>query len=224
MLHELVSEHRAELIAQCEAKVASRYAPSIAPALVHRGVPLFLEQLITTLRAEQLTAVRVKHEPLSSPADTAIGRAAALHGTEMLRLGYTVDQVVHYYGDVCQTVTELAVDNAADITADEFRTLNRCLDEAIADAVTAFNDTREDRLVDQATHLHERLGDLAEEQRRLVDIALQTLVAIQSGKVGATGATGTALVTTLQELRSLIEATLPEIRLMSGLSKGPSGK
>ena len=63
-----------------------------------------------------------------------------------------------------------AVKKHATITTDEFRTLNRCLDEAIADAVTAFGDERENELLDQATHLHTRLGALAEEQRRLVDI------------------------------------------------------
>jgi hypothetical protein len=104
---------------------------------------------------------------------------------------------------------------------DEFRTLNRCLDEAIADAVTAFADERENALLDQAMHLHDRLGALAEEQRRLVDIALQTLAAIQTGNVGATGATGGALTRTLIELRHIIETTLPEIRLISGMTTTP---
>jgi len=116
----------------------------------------------------------------------------------------------------------LAVKRKANITTDEFRTLNRCLDEAIADAVTAFGEERENALLDQATQLHHRLGVLAEEQRRLVDIALQTLAAIQTGNVGATGATGVALVNTLKELRELIEVSLPEIRLMTGMATTPS--
>jgi hypothetical protein len=62
---------------------------------------------------------------------------------------------------------------------------------------------------------------LAEEQLRLVDIALQTLAAIQTGNVGATGATGVALVNTLKELRELIEVSLPEIRLMTGMATTP---
>jgi hypothetical protein len=58
-----------------------------------------------------------------------------------------VDQVVHHYGDVCQAVTELAVRRGSSITTDEFRTLNRCLDEAIADAVTVFADESENALL-----------------------------------------------------------------------------
>src|SRR6185295_4429996 len=138
VVHELLSSNRNELIGRCKAKVARRFAPSEIPAGVDHGVPLFLEQLFDTLCLEQKTSAREVSEPPPTPAPTEIGRAAALHGAEMLRRGYSIDQVVHDYGDVCQSVTELAVEQKALVTADEFRTLNRCLDNAIADAVTAF--------------------------------------------------------------------------------------
>lgn len=221
LLYEFLSKHRNELIQECRKKVAKRYAPAQIPQVVDHGVPLFLQQLINTLEAEQLTTVRVVSEPGPSPVPTDIGRAATLHGTELLRLGYSVDQVVHHYGDVCQAVTEMAVARNQAISTDEFRTLNRCLDEAIADAVTAFADERESVILNQATDLHQRLGVLAEEQRRLVALSLQTFAAIQTGSVGATGATATALTNTLQELQDLIERTLPEIRLSTGITKGP---
>jgi hypothetical protein len=203
--------------------MAKRYAPARTPEVVDHGVPLFLEQLVHTLQSEQLTTARAESEPPPSPAATDIGRAATLHGTELLRLGYTVDQVVHHYGDVCQAVTELAVRRGSPINTDEFRTLNRCLDEAIADAVTAFGDERENALLDHARDLHERLGALAEEQRRLLNVSLQTLAAIQTGQIAPKGATGTALMKTLEELRDLIDRTLPEIRLISGVTKSPPG-
>jgi hypothetical protein len=72
-----------------------------------------------------------------------------------------------------------------------------------------------------AKDLHERLGALAEEQRRLLHVALQTLAAIQTGQIAPKGATGTALMKTLEELRDLIDRTLPEIRLFSGITKLP---
>lgn len=223
MLYEFLTTHRDELIRHCRERVAERYAPAQTPAVVEHGVPLFLEQLVHTLEAEQSTKVRVESKPARSPAPTDIGRAATVHGTELLRLGFTVDQVVHHYGDVCQAVTDLAVRRGSPIDTDEFRTLNRCLDEAIADAVTAFADERENVLLDRATDLHERLGHLAEEQRRLIDMALQALAAIQSGQLAPKGATGMALVRTLQDLRDLVDRTLPEIRLLSGVSKPPPG-
>jgi hypothetical protein len=45
-------------------------------------------------------------------------------------------------GDVCQAITELAVELNAPISTDDFRTLNRCLDDAIAGAVTEYGGER----------------------------------------------------------------------------------
>ena len=51
---------------------------------------------------------------------------------------------------------------------DEFRTLNRCLDNAIADAVTEFSSARDaSNAVKGARLLNERLGFLAHEMRNL---------------------------------------------------------
>ena len=218
-LHAFLHEHRSELIQRCESKAALRFAPDTTPSVVDHGVPLFLEQLEETLDREDETPVRVPHDPAPSPVDAPIARAAAVHGMELLRLGYSVDQVVHHYGDVCQAVTELAIKYKEAITADEFRTLNRSLDEAIADAVTAFGNERDNVIFRQSTDLHLRLGVLAEEQRRLVDIALQTVLAIQGGTLPARGATSAALINTLTDLRDLVDRSLPEIRLITGITK-----
>src|SRR5688500_7510151 len=166
MLHEFLTLHRGELISRCRKKVARRFAPSATPAAIDHGVPLFLQQLTNTLRREQLSIVRGVLEAQPVPASSEIARAAALHGIELLRLGYSVDQVVHDYGDICQAVTDLAIERKPLISADEFRTLNRCLDAAIADAVAAFAHDRDTAMFNQAEALHDRLGALASEQRR----------------------------------------------------------
>src|SRR6202161_1405713 len=99
MLHEFLTSNRQVLISRCREKVAKRFEPIETPATVDHGVPLFLQQLVETLRDEQNTDIRtVDSEP--APAPTEIGRAAALHGAELLRQGFSVDQVVHDYGDV----------------------------------------------------------------------------------------------------------------------------
>ncbi len=67
-----------------------------------------------------------------------IGKTAAEHGEDLLRRGLTVDQVVHDYGDVCQVVSELTIEQHVKISGEEFKTLNLCLDDAIAGAVTAY--------------------------------------------------------------------------------------
>jgi hypothetical protein len=42
-----------------------------------------------------------------------MGIAAAAHGRELVEGGYSVSQVVHDYGDVCQAITELALERKA---------------------------------------------------------------------------------------------------------------
>lgn len=143
MLHTFLSNNRDDLIARCSAKVWKRPHHKVTDAQLGSGVPLFLDQLIRTLVAEGAgntdVATRVSG---ASGGDTLapseIGVAAAAHGKALLALGYTVDDVVHNYGDLCQAVTELAHERDAPFQVDEFRTLNRCLDNAIADAVSEF--------------------------------------------------------------------------------------
>ena len=127
MLYEFVDLNRDVIIARARDRVRSRPWPSVAPGEVEHGVPLFLTQLSETLRLESTSA--------PFPTD-AIGAAAARHGGDLLRSGFTVSQVVHDYGDICQTITALAVEQRAPIAVEEFHTLNRCLDTAIAEAVT----------------------------------------------------------------------------------------
>src|SRR6187200_2448886 len=126
MLDEFIAVNRDEIIMRCRAKVATRSVPPPTDVEIDHGVPVFLDQLRNALQFDEIT----------SPE---IGRSAIKHGHDLLLQGFTVSQVVHDYGDVCQAITELAVELNAPISTDDFRTLNRCLDDAIAGAVTEFS-------------------------------------------------------------------------------------
>ena len=69
--------------------------------------------------------------------------------------------------------------------------------------------------------VHERLGTLADEQRRLLETALRALDALKVGNIGLMGATGTVLEDSLLKLRDLIDRSLPEIRIESGMVTHP---
>ena len=97
MLHQFITENRDEIIARCRAKVLRRTTPPVTAAEIDHGVPLFLNQLVDSLRA------RLRTNP-------DIGRTAHLHGHDLLLQGFSVDQVVHDYGDVCQSITDLALE------------------------------------------------------------------------------------------------------------------
>src|ERR1700732_4604254 len=138
MLYEFIAVNRAEIIRRCRAKVATRPVPPPTAAEIDHGIPLFLDQLVGVLR-------------LGLPSSREMVSSAVLHGSDLLRQGFTVSQVVHDYGDVCQSITELALETNAPIGTDDFRMLNRCLDDAIAGAVTEYGRARNQSTLDGET-------------------------------------------------------------------------
>jgi signal transduction histidine kinase len=223
MLHQFLTANRSELIARCRAKVLDRAAPKATEFELEHGIPLFLDQLIKTLQVEQTTEP-LRSRKVSGPSGggmrvmSEMGGAAALHGRELAKLGFTVEQVVHDYGDICQAVTDLAFETNASIGIDEFRTLNRCLDNAIAVAVTEFTYQRNLAASSQnAQAFNERLGLFAHELRNLLATATLALASIKLGNVGLGGSTGALLDRCFVGLRHLIDRSLAEVRITAGL-------
>lgn len=210
--------NRDELIQRCKDKVAQRPARGATPEQLAHGVPMFLDQLARTLEAEE-GGDAAKGLRISGPSggDAAalseMGVSATIHGGKLLRLGYTVDQVVHDYGDLCQAITDLAVERDAPFSVDEFRTLNRCLDNAIADAVTEFAAQRDVVVArQQAQQENERLGLLAHELRNHLNTAHLAFSALESGGLPVAGSTGAVLKRSLGSLQVLIEQSLASVR------------
>lgn len=223
VLHEFLTAHHTDLIARCRSKVLKRRAPKATDAKLEHGIPLFLDQLIKTLTVEQ-SSEPLQSRLVSGPSDggqsasSEIGSTAAQHGLELLHHGFTVDQVVHDYGDLCQAVTELAFEHGVPIQAMEFQTLNRCLDNAIADAVTEYSYARELAISERgARGSNETLGFLGHELRNFVHTALLAFAAVQRGKVGAVGATGDLVERSLRGMRTLLERTLADVRAAAEL-------
>ena len=227
MLHDFVTANRDELIRRCRSKMGKRNSRPAGSSELKHGVPLFLEQLVEALRCEQADSAAGHALIFSAPwRKTAVAvessRTAALHGEELATKGYSVDQVVHGYGDICQAVTELATEMRAPITVEEFHTFNRLLDDAIADAVSSHG-SHQDRSANLPgdPDLHQRMGTLADEQRGLLDTALKALEALKVGNIGLMGATGMVLEESLMKLRDLVDRSLPEIRLATGMTASP---
>ena len=223
MLHAFLSANRDDLIDRCRLKVAQRRAPKATDAELEHGIPHFLDQLIKTLQVEQTPEPMLSREVSGQSGGegsvfSEIGATAARHGRELLQHGFTVDQVVHDYGDLCQAITDLAFERETPVEIDEFRTLNRCLDNAIADAVTEFTYQRDLLLADAGTlALNERLGFFAHELRNLIQNATLAVTAIKAGNVGLAGATGAVLDRSLIGLRNLIDRSLADVRVTAGM-------
>lgn len=222
MMHNFLTNNRLELIDRCVAKVGLRPQRRATPLQLQNGVPMFLNQLTRTLKAEQgdETADGLK---ISGPSGgdgkqlSEIGISATAHGKELLMLGYTVDQVVHDYGDLCQAITDLAFERDAPFSVDEFRTLNRCLDNAIADAVTEFSFQRDAALAEkQSFDLNQRIGFLMHELRNSLNAATLSVSAMEAGNLSVVGATGAVLKRSHLSMEKLIDRSLTEIRTTAG--------
>ena len=203
MLCKFITVNRGDIIRRCRSKVATRSIPPPTAAEIDHGVPVFLDQLGNALRGHK--------------ADMDIAETAVLHAHDLLLQGFTISQVVHDYGDVCQAITELAVDLDAPISADDFRLLNSCLDDAIAAAVTEYGRERQQTRDDESTRANERLGFFAHELRNLLSTASLAFDAMKRGNVGTTGSTAMVLDRSLTRLRELVGRSLAEVRLTQGV-------
>jgi signal transduction histidine kinase len=205
MLHQFVALNREEIIRRCRAKVATRAVPPPTKAEIDHGVPLFLDQLADALR----------RGVTSSPE---LSRGAVLHAHDLRRQGFSVSQVVHDYGDVCQSITELAGELQASISVEDFRLLNACLDDAIAVAVTQYaREGNQSSARHESARANERLGFFAHELRNLIETASVAFEVLKTGSVGTTGSTGTVLARSLVGARDLISRSLAEVRLTEGV-------
>ena len=214
MLHEFLTLHRDAIIERARTKVAQRRVPLASQEELAHGVPAFLSQLTALLREELRPPPSAPVTTTGERAHEAMGGTADHQGDAVLRAGMTVAQVVEGYGDVCQAITEHASKTNATISVDEYRTLNLCLDVAVARAVTAFSSARDRRV---ATEQTEQLGVLAHEMRNLLSTAMLSYQALKGGAVGIDGSTGAVLGRSLRGLRDIIDRSLTEVRLAATL-------
>jgi signal transduction histidine kinase len=217
-MYKFLENNRDELIARCKAKVAKRPRRAATEQQLSNGVPLFLEQLRQTLEAEEGghegESLRISGASGGDAhALSEMGTTAAAHGKQLLELGFSVDQVVHDYGDLCQAITDLAVERDAPFSVNEFRTLNRCLDNAIADAVSEFSNQRDAvKARRKSAEANERQGSLVHELHTAVHTASLAFKALELGNLSASGATGSVLKRNLAVLVTLIEHAVEDLR------------
>jgi hypothetical protein len=217
-LYTFLANNRDELIDRCKAKVAQRPSRAATEAQLSNGVPLFLGQLQRTLVAEEAghqgESLRISGASGGdAQTESEMSLSAAEHGRRLWALGYTIDQVVHDYGDLCQAITDMAVERDAPFSVSDFRTLNRCLDNAIASAATHFSARRDVMLARrQAADSNERLGSIVHELRNSLGTAVLAAKALEVGSLPMAGATGGVLKRAHITLKVLIEQMIDQVR------------
>lgn len=221
-MYRFLTNNRDELIKRCAAKVAKRSDRNATVVQLNNGIPMFIDQLTLTLEAEERGG---KDAGLAISGASGgegsmlsqIGISAAAHGKQLLELNYSIDHVVHDYGDLCQAITDLAFERDAPFEVNEFRTLNRCLDNAIADAVTEFSFQRDTAItLKQTSEVNQRLGFLMHELRNSLQAGMLAAGAMQAGHLPFGGATASVLVGSQQAMSKLIDRSLQEVKAAGG--------
>ncbi|CAN5201590.1 hypothetical protein BH09MYX1_BH09MYX1_33850 [soil metagenome] len=205
-LHDFLLLHRDEILARSRVRLPPEPESSTLDAKT-TGQSAFLDHLSGALHR---AATRGVVEP------TNLEESTTEHGRDLFQRGLTVAQVVHKYGDLCQAITGLALELDAPMEVAEFKTLNLCLDDAIAGAVTAFQRQRDRVIAGEGT---ERIGMLAHEMRNALSGAMMSFDLIQRGVVAPGGSTAAIHARSLVLLSSLVERSLADVRLEAGLQK-----
>jgi hypothetical protein len=211
MLHEFLTSNRAILIDRCRLMAGKRSDPKPTEDELLHGIPTFLAQLIETLTLEQFSAPRntsLTVRNARGAAATDVGKTAGLHGRDLFLQGFTIEQVVRDYGDVCQAVTNLALESGTPISVEEFRTFNQCLDNAIAGAVTEYAKHTPASNEGSFQTSNSRFEPLAHEMLLHLETATLALKAIKTGTVSVGGATAAVLDQSLTAIRKLIARSL----------------
>jgi signal transduction histidine kinase len=227
-LHNFLQINRDEILQLTEEKTRELAGTRRSSEQLKQGLPIFFEQLLGILLLERPSLTESESSKSDAakgaansdeqaiamaggrPEEAEVAKASAVHGTEMFRLGYTLSHVVHAYGAMCQSITELAEKKNFPIAPNGFRDLNQCLDVAIAGAVTEFQRvgaTQEKNREDK------HLGFLTHEMRNALTSATVSLQLVKRGTVGLNGNTGRVLEESLKRMEGLIDRSLTEIRL-----------
>ena len=221
MMYVFLQNNTDELIQRCIDKVAKRPKRNASEEQLRTGIPIFLTRLTKTLQAEEedgpAAAAVISGESGGGEIDSSeMEDTAAAHGAALLDLKYTVDQVVHDYGDLCQAITDLAIERDAPFAVDEFRTLNSCLDNAIASAVSEFTVQRDLSIAQQQnTSSNEHLGFVMHELRNSLNVASMAATAMEVGQLSIAGATGRVLKRGFATMARLINVSLDDVRAVT---------
>jgi hypothetical protein len=120
MLHDFLTRERNAIITVAKQKAVESQRSRMTSGALEEGWGIFYDELIALLKRD---------EPFEfHDEEGSYTLVAEKHSEEYLRLGYTISEVVHRYGIICQAITGLATELGYEITSREFRQFNVSLD------------------------------------------------------------------------------------------------
>ena len=212
MLYEFIVEHRESLLERCR-QYRTQRTQVASDNRTETAIALFLDQLTAALQVEAADGEQASQpiggNAIGIPTHYEIGEGALAHGRAMQELGFSVEDVVHSYGDICRAIMQQALEQNMLLAVHEFRELNHCVDNAVASAVAEFS-YQHDAGVTVAMEQDEqkRLAAISNELRNQLGTATLAVSALKSRDLTLGGATGTILERSLFSLGRLIDDML----------------
>ena len=189
MLADFIATHRDEIMTRyrAQAAIASLRIP-LDPQSENTAL-VFLDELLSALRS-----------------GSALNSDVAVHhpDNDVLEEPSSLPRIAEY-GDLCQSITELATEMNVPVNVAEWAALDRSVDEVTAWAVTESVFERGQTANAAVPGSSERLRVFQCEVRELVSTAILAFDALRTGRVGLEGSTGCLLNRSLVELRSLVD-------------------
>lgn len=204
MLHDFLTREREAILGIVSAQAGTLEKGRGSSSTMDKGWGMFYDELTELMRQDEPFSF---HNEIGHHTEGAIE-----HGQEYFQMGYSLSEVVHSYGIICQAITSHASELQFPITSREFQQLNLSLDTAIAEAVTQHDKVSREKSTSVEA---ERLGFLAHELRKCIQNITVTLEIILSGSVGAQSSTSSVLEKNINRMTKLIDGALTEVRLRS---------
>lgn len=191
-----------------KANVVGTIAPeTMRPIELVDHLPTFVDEIISALR-EDAGLPPNGLSPEESPA-------AAVHGEQRLRLGFSLDAVVREYGALRDAIVAMARGAGAQMTFRELNVLSDAIISGIAHAVTEYAQQRDAELLRLA---NEHFAFIAHELRSPLSSATMALLLLkQKGLIPTEGRAVRALERGLKHTTELVDQTLKMARVASGI-------
>jgi signal transduction histidine kinase len=191
MLADVVRERRAEVLEYAGKRLA--HVTRASPEIESRE---YLSLLLDLVVADLSDAAQKADD------DVDIAASAGHYGRALERIGADMPRVVHAFGVICDSISEIAVRAGVMVAPSDWQKLNRALDLGIAQAIAAYEAVR----IDQRRASAAELGSVAHELRNALAAASVAFEVVKRGRVGVHGRTADILTRNLKAAATLSNA------------------
>jgi signal transduction histidine kinase len=199
-LLELIREHREEIVAQAVRKLRLAH-PGHDDAELFDEMHAAFDNIEHTLERDRGSV---------EPAAPGLLVDAMDHGKQRHRLAFDPASVVHDYGVICDAVFTVADANGMSPTARETQVFSRVIDEAAANAITAY---WQEEHTEKRRETGRQLGTLAHELRNALASARMAFQLIREGRAPANGRSAELIVAAFDRMQRLIADALDQARV-----------